>query len=78
MHFVRESLWIKGEKKEGYSVQRENLSLHPFVQGSLHSCFGSSVCRLNLLCALLFCRWCRALFPHLEESAVWSILSRLC
>jgi hypothetical protein len=35
MHFVRESLCIKGEKKEGYSVQEENLSLHEFVQGEL-------------------------------------------
>jgi hypothetical protein len=33
MHFVRESLCIKGVEKEGYSVQGENLSLHAFVQG---------------------------------------------
>jgi hypothetical protein len=33
MHFVRESLCIKGGEKEGYSVQGENLSLHAFVQG---------------------------------------------
>jgi hypothetical protein len=48
------------------------------LRGSLHSCFGRSLCCLSLLCALLFCRWCRALLPHLEESAVWSILSQLC
>jgi hypothetical protein len=29
--------------------------LHAFVQGSLDSYFGSSLCCLNVLCALLFC-----------------------
>jgi hypothetical protein len=52
--------------------------LHAFVHGSLHSYFGSSLCHLDLLCALLFCRWCWALLPHLKESTFWSILSRLC
>jgi hypothetical protein len=28
-----------------------------------------------LICALLFCRWCQALLPHLEESAFWSIFA---
>jgi hypothetical protein len=26
---------------------------------------------------VLFCRWCRALLPHLEELTILSILSRL-
>jgi hypothetical protein len=45
--------------------------MHLF-RGSLHSCFGSSLSRLELLCAFLFCRWCRALLPQLEESASWA------
>jgi hypothetical protein len=27
---------------------------------------------------VLFCCWCRALLPHLEESAILEHLSRLC
>jgi hypothetical protein len=39
-----------------------------FVQGELaFMCFGA-LCRLILL--VLFCRWCRALLPHLEESTI--------
>jgi hypothetical protein len=67
-----------GVEKVGYSVQGENLGLHAFVQGSLDSCRGSSLCRLILFCALLFYRWYRALLPRLEELTVLSILSQLC
>jgi hypothetical protein len=72
-----ESLHQGVKKRDTQFRGRTWVFMHLF-RGSLHSCFGSSVCRLNLLCTLLFCRWCRALLPHLEESAVWSILSRLC
>jgi hypothetical protein len=50
-----------------------NLSLHAFVQKDLaFMLWESSLCCLNLCCALLFCRWWRALVPHLEESAFWA------
>jgi hypothetical protein len=59
----------EGEKDE-YSVLGENLCLHAFVQEELaFMLWEISLCCLNLRCALLFCRWCRALLPHLEELA---------
>jgi hypothetical protein len=58
IHNKEERLCIKGEKV-GLSVLRGTCVLHAFVQG-VHSCFGSSLCHLDLHYALLFCRWCRA------------------
>jgi hypothetical protein len=79
MHFVRKVFASRGRKRWILSSRGEPelVCMHLF-RGGLHSCFGRSLCRLNLLCTLLFCRWCRVLLPHLEELAFWSTLSQLC
>jgi hypothetical protein len=49
--------------------------MHLF-RGSLHSCTWEL--SFAWILVVLFCRWCRALLPHLEGRQFWSILSRLC
>jgi hypothetical protein len=75
---IGRSVHAWGEMLEERCTQFRRRTVCMHLSRSLHSCFGSPLCRLNLLCALLFCWWCRALLPHLEESTVWSILSWLC
>ena len=61
-------LWGESSCIQGEFCTKGKIGRNAFVQGELaFMCFGA-LCRLILV--VLFCRWCRALSPHLEESAI--------
>jgi hypothetical protein len=59
---------------------KKNLGEMHLFRGSLHSCIWELFFALILV--VLFCRWCRALLPHLEELAILehfiSVVSSRC
>jgi hypothetical protein len=64
----------------GFASRKEKLGRDAFVKGNLHSCIWELFFAWFLV--VLFCRWCRALLPHLEESAILehfiSVVSSRC
>jgi hypothetical protein len=65
---------------ENFAPREGKLGEMHLFMGSLHSC----IWELFFACFLvvLFCRWCRALLPHLEESVTFehfiSVMSSRC
>jgi hypothetical protein len=65
---------------ENFAPREGKLGEMHLFMGSLHSC----IWELFFACFLvvLFCRWCRALLPHLEESVTFehfiSVMSSCC
>jgi hypothetical protein len=59
---------------------KKNLGQMHLFKGSLHSCIWELF--FTWLLVVLFCQWCRALLPHLEESAILehfiSVVSSRC
>jgi hypothetical protein len=70
IHVSRESFASREEKLREINLFRENM----------HSCIRELFFARILF--VLFCRWCRALLPHLEESAILehfiSVVSSRC
>jgi hypothetical protein len=52
----------------GVCIEERKIGRNAFFRGSLHSCIWELFFAWILV--VLFCRWCRALLPHLEESAI--------
>jgi hypothetical protein len=63
-----------------FASREETLGEMHLFRGILHSCFWELFFALILV--VLFCRWCRALFPHIEESEILehfiSVVSSRC
>jgi hypothetical protein len=57
-------------------MKGRKFGINAFVQGELAFMLLGAL--FTYILVVLFCRWCRALLPHLAESAILSILSRLC
>jgi hypothetical protein len=51
-----------------FASREENLGEMHLFRGSLHSCIWEIFYAWSLV--VILCRWCRALLPHLEESAI--------
>jgi hypothetical protein len=54
----------------------KKIGRNAFVQGELAFMHLGALFRLNF--SVLFCRWCRALLPHLEESAIFRAFYLSC
>jgi hypothetical protein len=66
------------DKKKDIQFRGRTWVFHAFVQGELaFMLWESSLCCLNLRCALLFCWWCRP-FASPWGVGILSILSQLC
>ena len=73
---IQREFCIKGS----FESRGRKIGRNAFVKGELAFMHLGALCRLILV--VLFCRWCRALLPHLEESAILehfiSVVSSRC
>jgi hypothetical protein len=68
MHYQQGGEYPIHVPRGSFASREEKLGEMHLFRGSLHSCIWELFFAWILV--VLFCRWCRALLPHLEESAI--------
>jgi hypothetical protein len=63
------ALPTRGRKVHNSCFQGEFASRNEILREKIHLSKGACIHAFGFL-VVLFCRWCRALLPHLEESAI--------